>query len=148
MMIEGVLEQFILTQDAVTGGLATYEFTTGQAETPAVFTGRVIPDDAEYPAIHIESTSPDDFSCRDATGAEIEVDVTLYANKEMSQATIRALAWTLYQALNRADIDSFLQDEGYESWGCIALPPVPTNDDDSFPAFLVRTTVRVLQNGE
>lgn len=144
-MIKKVIRDKLIATSAVADTLATYAFTSGSAATPAVFTGRKIPDDAEYPAIFISVGGGGDFSCRAQTGAEISVEINVFDDRDQSDAALEALALAVWNCLNRAEIGSGLADAGYQDWGCYADYPQAIGGENTFPGYLVRVTARVLE---
>lgn len=129
----------LLAADAVlTASLETYDFTTGQAEAAAIFTGRVPPDDAAFPCIFIEQLDGQPFDVRDHKGADLRLSVTLFGEKDQSDATLENLAWRAWNTLHRASPTC----TGWAVDGCIADPPQQVNADAQYPAY--RIVVRLL----
>lgn len=129
----------LLAEDSIlVAGLETYEFATGSAETPAIFTGRVPPDDAAFPCIFIEQTDASAFDVRDHKGADLRLAVTLTGEKGQSDASLENLAWRMWNTLHRARPIC----TGFAVEGCLADPPQQVNADANYPAY--RVTVRLL----
>lgn len=137
MNVEKAVRDLLVADGTVTAGLNTYAFTTG-SETPAVFTGPKLPDDAKYPAVLIMQISGTPWGTRDSRGGEIFADVDLWGDKDQSLATLRATAEDIQQALDRAT----LSVSGYDCVLCQADPEIRTDDDDGFPGY--RIAIRVL----
>lgn len=138
-MIKRAIEKVLVNDSGITAQLATYEFTTG-TPAPAIFTSEVIPEDASFPAIIITLISGNPFGTRDSRGAETEVDVRLFDDRDRSDKAVRDLAQDVWRALDRVTLD--LNDDGYEDWGTQADPPVFLDDPDGFPGYLVRVSSR------
>lgn len=120
--------------------LATYEFTDG-ANSPAIFTTPVIPEDASYPAVivgDIVSSSP--FGTRDQRGGESLLEVRVYADKDRTNDDIVDLANAIWRCLDRSSLD--LSADGYAASMCMADPPISLVDEDGFPGYLIRVKIR------
>lgn len=135
---------FLLTVTAITDDLETYEFTTGNVELPAIFSTRVIPEDAKYPAIIIRQAGGVTFGTRGQEGGEFTVDVSVFDDKEANSETLDRLAQNIWTSLNRADMATELAAIGMENCGVIANPPFENNDDDGYMGYVISVTVRAL----
>lgn len=130
-----------LVASALATELATYDF--GDAvEAPAVFTIDPIPEDAELPAIVVtELGGSSDFGTRAKRGAEVDVDVRLWGDKDRSEKALRDLAWRVFLEMHRAHLDV----DGFEEVGCFATPPRKLFDPDKFPGYLVSVRARIIE---
>jgi len=139
-MILKAVRDVIVADAGVTAQLETYDF--GAGDEPAVFTIDPIPADAKLPAVVVTQPSGDDWGTLDLRGAEVDVDVRVYGDKNRSRKALHDLAWDLWELLNWAE----LTVPGYERWGCFASgPPGELTDPDGFPGYLVPLTVRILE---
>jgi len=125
---------------SVTSKLATYDF--GDGAVPAIFTVDPIPKDAALPAIVITLVGGIRDGSRGQKGVDAGVDVRVWGDRKRSTATLRALAWAIWEALERAP----LTIDGYEEVGCRADPPQALTDPDGFPGYLVAVRVRAYQS--
>jgi len=143
-MIKKVIRDVIINDATITADLATYTFTTGSTE-PAVFTTNIIPRDADFPAVIIDQSAGDMFGCRDKRGGELIIEVRVYDDKDKTEETIYDLALNIWKLLDRVNIETRLNIEGYEDWGCQADPPIQQDDPDGYPGYLIRVRPRILE---
>ena len=94
-MILDAIRQLIAADSTITGMLAEYTYTTGQAAEPAIFDSRV-PEDAECPFVFLAWVGGVPFGCRDSHGGDWRVDVTVYDDKDQASAKLRTLARLLW----------------------------------------------------
>ena len=144
-MIKNVIRQLLLADTAVTGKLATYQFTSGESKQPAIFTTEMIPEDSGLPAIVLTFTGGTDFGCRAQRGAELTVSVQMYDDKDCSMKNLDELAFAVWECCNRANLKIYLNAVGYNDWGCIASPPYASGDGEGYPGYTVRVHARVLK---
>lgn len=144
-MIKKVIYNLIANTASITSRLARYELQGGAIDRPAIFTGRSIPDDSAYPAIIIRHAGGDRFGCRDSRGADENVNVFVYDDKEQSSKALDDLAHLIWRALDRADLAALLAAEGYECWGCRANPPSIADDESGYPGYMIQVFVRALE---
>ena len=141
-MIEEAIHRVLSADSDVTTGLATYVFTTGGLPLPAIFTMENPPKNAVLPAVCIHGPiGGARWGTREKKGAEVLVDVSLWGDKSRSTLALGSLAWRIWEALERAE----LQILGYEEVGCMATPPRALRDPDGFPGYQVEVRVRILQ---
>jgi len=145
-MIRKVLYGLLSADSSVTDLLATYQFGDGDAAKAAIFTGREIPDDAEYPAIWIQFVGGTPFGCRGQRGADLHCDIHVNDDRDRSGKDLDELAMAVWLSLDRADLQTLLAAEGYDDWGCRADPPVMRTDVDGYPGYNVRVHCRVLKD--
>lgn len=139
MFVEAIRD--ILTADAdVTGGLATYQFTSG-VDAAAIFTIDPIPENAELPAIVVTTPSAGTYNTCDRHGVELDIDVRIFGNRQnQSIASLHTTAWAIYDALSLPS----LSVAGYDDYGVIASPPTRISDPDGFPGYLVSAQLRAI----
>jgi hypothetical protein len=125
----------------ITAALETYAFTSGNAATPAVFTGRTLPKDAAYPAIWLNVRSADPWNDRDKHGAILHIDVQILGEKDQSDKTLENLAWRVWDVLDRTKPTL----NGFTCHGCIADPPQVTTADDHYPSYVVQAKLWMQQ---
>lgn len=143
-MIVKQIRDLLVGSAGITGALTTYEFAPGVA-TPAVFTVDPIPKDADLPAIIITQPSGVDWGTLDKRGAEVDIDVRCYADKDpgRSSLALRQLAWNIWELLGLATFTM----PGYGQWGCFCTtPPTALVDPDGFPGYLIPLMVRILED--
>lgn len=126
-MIKKAIYDVIEADGGVTGQLDVYDF--GSGDEPALFTSRIIPDDAPRKAIRIEQVDGAPWGVRAHRGAEAFVDVNVWGDKLQSEKALRTLADDVWRLLDRVT----LSITGYDSVLCMADPPVQIEDDDDFP---------------
>jgi len=146
-MIAEVLRQKLAADSTVTGDLATYDFATGSAEAPAIFT-TPLPEDVKVPAIYISPGTAVDFACRKKRGAEVTCDVDVFDDNLQNHTRLARLAQNVWDCLDRAALESLLDAEGYDFYGCWATMPRDITSPGAFPTRLVECTVRVLKQEE
>lgn len=139
-MIAEALRAVILADAEISGALASYNF--GAGPEPAVFTIDPIPRDSALPAVIIREVSGVPFETRAQEGAEQDVDVMLWGNKQRSVIALKLLAWDLYYLIHRCNPAI----TGHREIGVYASPPQGVTDDEGFPGFRVPVMVRVLRN--
>lgn len=139
-MVAEALRDLLAATASVTTGLATYDFG-GASPEPAIFTVDPIPHDASLPAVVITEVGGGRWGTRTKKGADVNCDVRVWGDKDRSRAALRDLAWTIWGALERAD----LSISGYSEAGCRADAPQELTDPDGFPGFLIPVAVRILQ---
>lgn len=144
-MIAEIIYKVLFNTSAVTDLTAVYTLVAGGETMPAIFTLAELPDNTKYPAIRVFEVGGIDFGCRANRGMDAQVDVRVLGDKDTSLATLRDLAMEAWKAVNRANVRSYLEDEGYESWGCRADPPQYAPDEDGFPGFLIPVRLRFLE---
>ena len=144
-MIKGVIRRLLLADSDITGALATYPFADGEAEEPCIFTSSKIPEDASFPAIIISHIGGTPFGCRGQKGGMMHVDVRVYDDKETSMKPLDELAFAIWRCCDRAELWPWLEDEGYDDYGCTAEPPTANNDPEGYPGYLVKVHARVLE---
>jgi len=142
-MIRRVVYRYLLDISDITKLLARYAFETGQPQQPAIFTTAVIPEDCGYPSIIIDQVAGPLFGCRDRKGALLFVDIRVYEDRTRSSLRLDKLGLLIWERMNRADLRSLLEAEGYELWGCEADPPQTLDDPDGFPGKLIAARIRV-----
>ena len=144
-MIADVLAKALndVSAAAINAKLAKYNFGSGDA--PVIFTAGV-PDDAAFPAIVITELDGEVWGCRAREGALCKADVCIYDQKSHTSKDFRALALALWKFLNRNELAPWLDQSGFENWGCVALPPANTNEGFGFPGYVIRVQVNVLSN--
>ena len=140
-MIKKALHDKLIAITNVTAALAAYPFSTGSAETPAVFAGRRIPEDAKFPCIFIRNSAASDWSVRSLKGAEAWFDVQIYANKNVTERALSNIAWNVWKEL---DCTSLTVEE-YDCKACVADPPQQLNGDDDYPMYNVKVKVSILE---
>lgn len=146
-MIRKAIHGLLSADTEITTRLATYRFGDGDGETlPAIFTTSGIPNDAAYPAILITHVGGVPFGTRGARGADFNVDITIYDDRDMSGAALDELAMQIWKRCDRADLSTYLAGTGYEDCGCLADPPANHGDADSFPGYLIRVRAQVLES--
>lgn len=146
MDVRKSIHAFLSTKTSLTNLLKVYQFTTG-VDSPALFTSKVMPKDAKYPAVFItEPHKNGSFGCRGQRGAELGVDIRVFGDHTTSDAELRAVGEEVWDLMDRADMSTELAANGMEDWGCVASTPQPVTDEDGFPGYLVQVTVRVLEN--
>jgi hypothetical protein len=144
-MIKSVIRRLLLADSDVTGALATYPFADGEAEEPAIFTAYEIPEDARFPAIVLVLVGGTRFGCRGQRGAVWHVDVCVYDDKETSMKPLDDLAFAIWKCCDRAELWPWLEEEGYDDFGCTAEPPVASKDPESYPGYQIKVHARVLE---
>jgi len=140
-MIAAALARFLLADTGsnavkVRTALATY------AGGAAVFT-RDPPGDSARPCLVIRQTGGAPWDTREDLGEESTAEVEVLGDKPAAETALRALAWLVWKALNRATIGPYLP-EGKADVGCVADPPTRTPDDAGFPGYTVRVEVRAM----
>lgn len=72
---------------------------------PAVFTTRLVPENATRPYLHVQEVSQTPFDTKDAHGQDELWQIGAYADETGSEVEIRALADAVDAALHRATLD-------------------------------------------
>jgi hypothetical protein len=144
-MIPEVIHQRLSNDASITALLATYDFGNPSPD-PAIFTmEHGIPDDAEFPAIHIVEVSPGtEFGSKGNRGLEIFADVTVYGDKD-TDSDMEALGILIWKRLDRARLDHLLAPYGFEHWIFTADAPLKTSSPGGFPGYTIRTRIKVLE---
>ena len=145
-MIKKALRDLLVSDSSITDDLAEYEFTSGVL-TPAIFTGRKIPDNANYPVIFITlDGGPSDFSTRTQQGADVGVSLTVFDDKDQSDVELFTLAEKVWKKIHQKSIADLLPT--YEDWGMRADFPSNISDKDTFPGYVIRANLRLLLIGD
>jgi len=142
-MIKGVLHSWLSADSEITSALATYQFTTG-VDSPAIFTSRVIPKNASFPAIIIDELGGPEFDTRSVLGADIGGDIRVYGDKNVSAKVLEDLALNIWARVHRAALDALLETKGYDNLGCRCQYPGQLDDPDGYPGYVMPYSVRVL----
>ena len=142
MIAEGI-HALIIADSAVCADLTTYQFGTG-AETPAVFTTDVIPEDAALPAVIINECGGPAWGTRGRKGADVLTRVRVYGNKTRDTSALRDLAWRIWRLINRSVITP--SDADFVSCRTIADPPLLVPDPDGFPGYSIDVRAIVLED--
>ena len=129
-------------ESSITDQLDTYQFTTGAAETAAIFTSATIPKDAPRRCIHIGQVTGSPWGTRDSKGGEVLVDVTCWGDNVLSDKALETLAWDVQYFLTR----NRLTITGYHCVLHLADPPRRTEDDDGFPGYIITCRLLILEN--
>lgn len=141
-----ILELFYdkLTNDStVTAQLATYGFSTGGAETPAVFTEKV-PNDATYPCVVLSVVTSVPFDTRGQRGTDTTVDIRVYGNRNMTATDFRSLCEDVWKSVNRADLSPYEAAVGYNVYTVSATYPRTTPDTEGYPSAWVSCRIKAL----
>lgn len=133
-MFHKALRDLLVADANVTGKIATYEFTTGAAETPAVFTDDVAPGNAEGIFIVVTTLDSDNFGTRARRGGEVWIDVNLWGDKGRSDLALWQAADAAWKCLDRA----MPVVTGWNMMRVVATPPQRITDVDGFPGYLLR----------
>jgi len=139
-MIVKAIRDVLVADTTVTAALATYDFGDA-SEGPAVFTFDPVPNDASLPAIAISQVSGSRWGTQGNKGGEADVDVMIWGDKKRSWKALRELSWAVWTALERAHLSL----SGYDEIGCMADLPAGLTDEDGFPGYMIRLTVRFLE---
>lgn len=127
---------------SITAQLDTYEFETGAAKTPAIFTSATIPENAPRRCIHIEQVTGSPWGTRADKGAEVLVDVTCWGDNVESDKALETLAWDVRTFLTRRR----LTITDYHCVLCLADPPRRTEDEDSFPGYIITCRLLIIED--
>lgn len=139
-MIEKAIYSKLNADSNVTDKLATYH--DGEAdERAAIFTVE-IPEDADNICVRIEQVTALFHGTRGQRGSETFADVSIWADKLMSDSDLRNAADAVWTSLDRQTLP--LTVDGYNQTLCLADNPVRITDPDGFPGFLVRCRVMFL----
>ena len=141
--VKEAVHAFYVTKTILTSKLSTFQFTSG-IDSPAIFTTHRLPDTASYPAMLIRQVETDfDFGTQAKRGGDVFLDIFVYTDKEFNNEVIREIAMIAWQLIDRQHLSAYLGD--YRDWGVNAEPPRETTDEDGFPAYVIRTRIRILE---
>jgi len=135
-VIASALGDILAADTALTDKLASYN------SSPAITTIDPPPEDMGAPLVVLRGpVGGVRMGSRTSEGTIVDYDVTCYGNKGRSTATIRDVAWRIWELMERAD----LSISGYESVGVTALPPRSAPDPDGFPGWVIMTSVHAIR---
>jgi len=144
-VISDALAEALANDATVIAALGAYEFTDGVPE-PAIFTDEVIPEPCEYPAVIIDDAGGTPWGDRCKRGGATFCRVRIYGDKDRALDIVRDAAWAINRALDRADLNSYLEGNfGYHAMLCQADPPAYLPDPDGFPGYVVGVRVVVME---
>lgn len=141
MAVAQAVLQCLLGDSTLRSKYATYNFGNTTPD-PAIFTTDPIPEDAGSPcAVITEEGGNSSFGTRERRGAEVEIQIRIFGDKDREHDTIRDVAWSTWRRIHRAR----LSIDGFAELGCIAEVPRQSRDDDGYPEFSIDVRVRILE---